>query len=135
MKFIADTNVLLRITLRDDTDQARVAQDALRQATLLTISLPTFCEFAWVLGQGYKQKPAQIALAIETFLEIQIVETDRSSVEAGLAMLKLGGDFADGVIAFEGMRAGGEIFLTFDRLASRLLSQSGTKTRFLTANH
>lgn len=131
MKVIADTNVLLRITLRDDPDQARVAQDALRKATLLTICLPTFCEFAWVLAQGYKQKPSQIALAIETFLQIGIVETDRPSVEAGLALLRAGGDFADGVIAFEGRRAGGEIFLTFDKQAARLLAQSGAKTRLL----
>jgi predicted nucleic-acid-binding protein len=131
MRFIADTNVLLRITLRDEPDQARIAQDALRQATLLTISLPTFCEFAWVLAQGYKQKPSQIALAIETFLQIGIVETDRTSVDAGLALLNAGGDFADGVIAFEGRRAGGEIFLTFDKQAARLLSQSGTETRLL----
>lgn len=131
MRFIADTNILLRITLRDDPDQARVAQDALRQATLLTISLPTFCEFAWVLAQGYKQKPAQIALAIDAFLQIGIVETDRASINAGLAILNAGGDFADGVIAFEGRRAGGEIFLTFDKRAARLLSQSGTEIRLL----
>jgi len=133
MKFIADTNVLLRITLSDDPDQARVAQDVLRQATLLTISLPTFCEFAWVLAQGYKQKPSQIALAIETLLQIGMVETDRASVEAGLALLRVGGDFADGVIAFEGRRAGGEIFLTFDKQAALLLTQSGTQTQLLSA--
>jgi predicted nucleic-acid-binding protein len=131
MRFIADTNILLRITLRDDPDQARIAQDTLRQATLLTISLPTFCEFAWVLAQGYKQKPSQIALAIEAFLQIGIVEADRASINAGLAILNAGGDFADGVIAFEGRRAGGEIFLTFDKRAARLLSQSGTETRLL----
>jgi predicted nucleic-acid-binding protein len=131
VRFIADTNILLRITLGDDPDQAHIAQDALRQATLLTISLPTFCEFAWVLAQGYKQKPSQIALAIEEFLQIGIVETDRTSVEAGLALLKAGGDFADGVIAFEGRRAGGEIFLTFDKQAARLLARSGMETRLL----
>jgi predicted nucleic-acid-binding protein len=133
MKVIADTNVLLRITLRDDPEQAGIAQDALRQATLLTISLPTFSEFAWVLAQGYKQKPSQIALAIESFLQIGIVETDRPSVEAGLTLLRAGGDFADGVIAFEGRRAGGEIFLTFDKQAARLVSQSGIETRFLSS--
>ena len=133
MKFIADTNILLRVTVRDDPDQARIAQDVLRQATLLAISLPTFCEFAWVLAQGYKQKPSQIALAIETFLQIGIVETERASVEAGLALLRVGGDFADGVIAFEGRQAGGEIFLTFDKKAAQLLAQSGTQTRFLSA--
>lgn len=135
MKIIADTNILLRITLRDDPGQARVAQDTLRQATLLTICLPTFCEFAWVLAQGYKQKAPQIALAIESFLQIAIVETDRPSVEAGLAFLKAGGDFADGVIAFEGRRAGGEIFLTFDKQAARLVAQSGTETILLASQN
>jgi predicted nucleic-acid-binding protein len=66
-------------------------------------------------------------------LQIGIVETDRPSVEAGLTLLRAGGDFADGVIAFEGRRAGGEIFLTFDKQAARLVSQSGIETRFLSS--
>jgi hypothetical protein len=40
-------------------------------------------------------------------IESASVLVDRPAVEAGLAVLASGGDFADGVIAFEGRRAGG----------------------------
>ena len=37
------------------------------------------------------------------------MRVDRPAVDAGLALFKAGGDFADGVIAFEGHRLGGSI--------------------------
>lgn len=39
---------------------------------------------------------------IRSLLESAAVRVDRPAIEAGLAMLVAGGDFADGVIAFEG---------------------------------
>lgn len=131
MKVTADTNVLLRVMLQDDPGQSEVAQAALREATLVAVTLPTLCEFAWVLSQGYKQAPSQIALAIEALLTIKTVRTDHAAVEAGLAMLGLGGDFADGVIDYEGRRLGGETYMTFDKKASKLVSASGRKVRLL----
>ncbi len=131
MKVTADTNVLLRVMLQDDPGQSEVAQAALREATLVAVTLPTLCEFAWVLSQGYKQAPSQIALAIEALLTIKTVRTDHAAVEAGLAMLGLGGDFADGVIDYEGRRLGGETYLIFDKKASKLVSGSGRKVRLL----
>jgi hypothetical protein len=44
-------------------------------------------------------------------------------VEAGLRLLAAGGDFADGVIAFEGRALGAQALVTFDREAARLLQQ------------
>ncbi|GAB1387989.1 MAG: hypothetical protein AMXMBFR78_31830 [Rubrivivax sp.] len=49
----------------------------------------------------------------------------------GLALLEAGGDFAGGVIAYEGARLGGEVFASFDAKAVRLLAQQGVKTRQL----
>jgi predicted nucleic-acid-binding protein len=43
-------------------------------------------------------------------------------VEAGLALLDAGGDFADGVIAYEGNWFGAETFLSFDKTAVRLMA-------------
>ena len=53
------------------------------------------------------------------------VVCDRDAVDAGLAMLDRGDDFADGVIAFEGRRLGGTIFATFDRKAASLIAAQG----------
>jgi len=133
LKVIADTNVLLRIIIRDDLHQAGVAEDALRQATLIAISLPTVCELAWVLKRGYRQTSAQIASVISSLLDIRTVRIDHAPVAAGLAMLEAGGDFADGVIAYEGRKIGGEILLTFDKKAAALMVQSGKAVKLLSS--
>ena len=65
------------------------------------------------------------------FLEVPGVVTNRRAVEAGLAALAAGGDFADAVIAFEGRQLGGEIFVSFDRRAVRLLTARGEAAQLL----
>jgi predicted nucleic-acid-binding protein len=46
-------------------------------------------------------------------------------------MLDAGGDFADGVIAYEGKWLGGETFVSFDKKAVGLLSAHGQSARVL----
>jgi hypothetical protein len=41
------------------------------------------------------------------------------------------GDFADGVIAFERLRAGGKVVKSFDREAVALIGATGGETRLL----
>jgi len=123
--------VLLRITLVDDREQAAAAAEGLKQADVIAITLPTLCEFSWTLRRAYRKTPAQVASAIRHWAAIEIVDMEHAAVEAGLRVLDSGGDFADGVIAFEGRRLGGEIFLTFDRKAASLLEQLGQSTRLL----
>jgi hypothetical protein len=48
-----------------------------------------------------------------------------------LLALERGGDFADGVIAFDGRIAGGQIFTSFDWNAFELISATGGETRLL----
>jgi predicted nucleic-acid-binding protein len=43
------------------------------------------------------------------------VVVNRPAAEAGLALLTAGGDFADGMIAFEGQWLGANTFLSFDK--------------------
>jgi predicted nucleic-acid-binding protein len=57
------------------------------------------------------------------------VTLNRPAVEAGLAMMDAGGDFADGVIAYEGAWLGGETFLSFDKQAVKLLQAQGQAAR------
>jgi len=40
-------------------------------------------------------------------------------------MMAAGGDFADGVIAYEGRRLGDPVFVSFDRGAAELVAASG----------
>jgi predicted nucleic-acid-binding protein len=56
---------------------------------------------------------------------------NRLAVEAGLAMLDAGGDFADGVISYEGSWLGAETFVSFDMEATNLLAAEGGSVRLL----
>jgi predicted nucleic-acid-binding protein len=59
------------------------------------------------------------------------VELDRPAIEAGLEVLEAGGDFADGVIAYEGRWLGAEEFVSFDKKAVSLLKAQGKRARLL----
>lgn len=59
------------------------------------------------------------------------VVADDLAVEAGLAHLDEGGDFADGVMAYEGARLGAEEFISFDRRAVALLQARGEAAKLL----
>ena len=63
--------------------------------------------------RGANKSKEEISAAIRALLDTSKVEMNRPAVEAGLAVLEAGGDFADGVIAYEGAWLGGETFLQF----------------------
>jgi predicted nucleic-acid-binding protein len=48
-----------------------------------------------------------------------------------LALLDAGGDFADGVIAYDGTWLGAETFVSFDKKAVSLLKKQERATRLL----
>lgn len=131
MKIAVDTNVLIRAVVRDDPAQAKVAIKTLKQAELIAVALPCLCEFAWVLRQVYDFTSTDVASAIRALLTVANVEVNRPAVEAGLLVLEAGGDFADGVIAYEGNWLGGESFVSFDKKAVALLTAAGQSARLL----
>ena len=125
VKITADTNVLLRAVVQDDADQAAAAQALLLRATVIAVPVPVFCELAWVLKRGYRYGAGDIAAAVEAIAEIDAVVTDAPAVDAGLAALRAGGDFADGAIACQGEWLGGTVFASFDRAAVARLRSRG----------
>jgi predicted nucleic-acid-binding protein len=131
MKLAVDTNVLVRAVVRDDVAQASVATQVLTDAELIAVALPCLCEFVWVLRRVYDFQPADAATAIRALLAAANVEMNRPAVEAGLSVLEAGGDFADGVIAYEGNWLGGETFVSFDQRAVALLTAQGQQARLL----
>lgn len=128
MKITADTNVLVRVIVRDEPVQAAAAEKILREASYIVISLPCLCEVVWVLRRFYCFDRATTAKAIQTLIDSRNVITNRVAAEAGLALLVAGGDFADGIIAHEGIRRGGEIFVSFDRRSVTRLTEQGVRT-------
>lgn len=131
MNITADTNVILRFLLNDEPKQAAAAKSVLDNASVVAVALPTLCEVVWVLLQGYKMAASDVADALEVFLNSQTIRVNRSAADAGLLLLRAGGDFADGVIAFEGLALGGSTFVSFDKKAVALLKKQGQSTRLL----
>ncbi|MFZ5931656.1 MAG: type II toxin-antitoxin system VapC family toxin [Pseudomonadota bacterium] len=132
MKITADTNVLVRAIMGDDARQSKAAQRELVKAELVALALPALCELVWVLSQGYKIPAMEIAEAIRRLTNGASVAVNHVAVEAGLAMLEAGGDFADGVIAHEGVWLGAEAFVSFDKKAVKLVRANGNAARVLT---
>lgn len=128
LKVTPDTNVLVRVIVEDDAKQAKAAEAALAKAETVALTLPTLCELVWVLSRGYKASSEEIAESVRRLSTGKNVVVNRPAVEAGLELLESGGDFADGVIAYEGRWQGGETFLSFDKEAVRMLAAKGRKT-------
>ena len=131
MKVTVDTNVLVRAVVRDDAAQGIVAAKILTDAKLIAVALPCLCEFVWVLRRVYGFNASDAATAIRALLAAANVEANRPAVEAGLSVLEAGGDFADGIIAYEGNWLGGETFVSFDKKAVTLLTEQGQPARLL----
>lgn len=131
MNITVDTNILVRAVVRDDEKQARAASKILKEAELIAVPLPCLCEFVWVLRRLYNFGPKDISSALEVLLDAANVVVNRPAVEAGLAIHNDGGDFADGLIAYEGNWLGGETFVSFDKRAVTLISKQGLQAKLL----
>jgi predicted nucleic-acid-binding protein len=131
MKVTLDTNVLVRLATQDDPAQAALALKVLQKAELIAVPTPALCELVWVLMRGYRYTPAQVAHALQALMQVSQVVCHTPAVLAGLAMLERSGDFADGVIAFEGDLLGGSEFVSFDQHAVKLLKAQKRKARLL----
>ena len=131
MKIAVDTNVLVRAAVRDDIEQTDAATKLMARAKIVAIAVTSLCEFVWVLRSVYRFQSSDIAKAIRTLLAAENVETNRTAIDAGLAVLDAGGDFADGVIAYEGRWLGAETFVSFDKKAVEMISAQGASARLL----
>jgi predicted nucleic-acid-binding protein len=125
VKIIADTDLLLRAILEDDPKQAAEAQMLIDRSELVAIPVPVFCEMVWTMRRLYKRSADEVVRTMEALLKVENVITDRPAVEAGIDVLRRGGDFADGVIAWQGMALGGTVLATFDRAGIRVLNEAG----------
>ncbi len=131
---IPDTNVIIRAWAGDDEAQAAEARHHIREAEGLFISTVALCEFVWVARQIYRRTRPEIAQAIRLLIADERIVVDRAVADAGLAFLDAGGDFADGVIEFEGRRLGGETFVTFDKRAASIVRAQGRNCVLLDAD-
>jgi len=130
MRIIADTNIILRLIKKDDDKQFDAAYKLLKESEEIIIPTYVFCEICWVLSQGYGLKSEALYEEIRLLSESDKVVFVEDEIEAGLAMLSNGGDFADGVNAYAGRKMSKcrAVFASFDRKAIRLLAKQGIPT-------
>ena len=115
-----DTNLLVRIMIVDDVDQARRARsvfdEAVRTADEVVVAPIVFAELVWVLRKTYKLGRAVVVeqlekLAAAPFLRIP----DRDVVLTAITDYRQGGaDFADYLIAAYAEREGASPLYSFD---------------------
>lgn len=116
-----DTNVLVRLLVRDDARQVEAAEAFIAPGAW--VSHIVLVEALWVLDAVYARSAGQIALALERLLaHAQIAFEDVDVIAAALAQYrahpKLG--FSD-CLVLESARKGGHLPLgTFDRELARL---------------
>jgi len=112
-----DTNVIVRLTTRDDKAQVAAAEKYIAERGAWVSHL-VLLEVAWVLESVYEFGRAQLATAIEMLLDqehLVVQDSDIVALAARLYRSGIGSDFADCMI-LEVARATGHLPLaTFDR--------------------
>lgn len=117
-----DTNVLVRLLMRDHPEQLARVTAMLRAATVY--ATPTvLLETEWVLRRGYRLRTQEIVVGLRSLLGLPELRVERAdAVALALEWCEAGMDFADALHL--ATAAGCDGFATFDRdfikTASRL---------------
>ncbi len=113
-----DTNVLVRLVVDDDPEQARRARKLFERGGVL-VTTTVLLEAAWVLTSAYGRTRAQVSRALRGVLGLDGVSTDApAAIAQALEWHDAGLDFADALHLAGASRA--ISFVTFDeRLLKR----------------
>jgi len=116
-----DTNVLVRLIVRDDARQVAAAARWVEGS--VWVSLLALAEAVWVLSAVYDRGPSEIASAVETLLNHKdLTLQDSGTVAAALAQFRerpaVG--FSDCLLLELARKAGHVPLGTFDRDLSKL---------------
>ena len=116
-----DTNVLVRLIVRDDAKQLRIAQDFINSG--VWVSHVVLVETLWVLESVYEIERRGIAETVETVLDHpDLTIQDAVAVSAALATFRKRPkvDFSDCLILEIARKAGHQPLGTFDRNLARV---------------
>ena len=120
-----DTNVLVRLLVRDDTKQVQSA-DALIAAGAWVSHL-VLAEAMWVLDAVYERTPEQIATAVEMLLnhkDLTIQDADVVAVAVGHFRKRPRLGFSDCLLVEVARKAGHVPLGTFDRNLAKVTGAS-----------
>ncbi len=121
-----DTNILVRLLVRDDDAQVRAAERLIGSRCSVDepgfVSRVVIAEVAWVLGNYYQYDRADVARAIRGLMEVSELKFDaEDEVDAALKdFVSSSAGFMDCLIVRLNALAGCEHTFTFDRKAAKL---------------
>lgn len=116
-----DTNLLVRLLVRDDEAQAarvrRLLETCVETGETCLVSNPVLCELEWVLESVYHASRAEVASAMRALLSTPpFLLEDPQATERALRMYSKGrGDFSDYLLGQVGRTRGARTTYTFDR--------------------
>jgi predicted nucleic-acid-binding protein len=117
-----DTNILIRILVRDDPGQTALAERLLQEASDADepcfISDPVLCEVEWVLESSYRAKKGEILAAMQELLAVDLfVFEDREILHQVIARYQESkADFSDCLIGAKARSKGARTTYTFERV-------------------
>jgi predicted nucleic-acid-binding protein len=117
----ADTNVLVRLIVRDDPAQVRVAEAFVRHGAW--VSHLALAECVWVLSSVYDFEAVRVATVVEVFLahkNLTLQDPDVVAAALGHFRKKPSLGFSDCLMLEVARRAGHLPFGTFDRNLGKL---------------
>lgn len=126
-----DTNILLRLLVRDDLSQYEAAvgyvRDAIGRGEKLFINRIVLAEFVWGLARTYRRTREEISTAIEHILLTAEFDVEGSTIAwAALHEYRQSSvDFTDCLIGAVNREGGCSVTATFDRQAARLETFQG----------
>jgi predicted nucleic-acid-binding protein len=116
-----DTNLLVRLLVRDDASQTErslaILEEASAQGEPVFVSDVVLCEVEWVIEAAYGVPRKRILAAVQSLAaDDRFAFEDRSRIRLALDLYQQGrGDLADYFIGLAGERAGARTTWTFDR--------------------
>ncbi len=127
MSAALDTNVLVRLLIKDDTEQSALAQGFVRTqqaaGTPVHLLLGALLETEWVLRSRYRIPKESIVLLFAQLLEKSdvVIEDERALEEALFNWRDQAGvDFTEALLCARAWSLGIDRFVTFDQGAARL---------------
>ena len=85
MSLTIDANVLVRIIVEDNVEEALVARNQVADAQSVIVPLVALCETLWVLNSIYKLRRPERVSVVKELLRTRKIVLDRPAVEAGRA--------------------------------------------------
>lgn len=118
-----DTNLVVRLVVRDDEAQAEAAEKAIGAGAALL--LPTvLMEAEWVLRSRYRLTRTVIAEGLSTLCaQPGVIVASAEAVAKALLAFARQGDFADHLHLALSVEQGATAFITFDRALAALAGE------------